>query len=68
LVAKDNKRYRKIYEQIKCVTKDEESERGTSREVETKWDTGETMSISNSGLYHKVTISSWEKCNPSSLW
>ena len=67
MVAGSNKRCRKIYEQIKCVTKDKESERGTSKEVETKWDTGETMGIPDSGLYHKVTISSWEKCNPSSL-
>ena len=43
-------------------------DRGISREVEVEWGSRETMDISDSGFYHKVTISSWGKCYPSGLW
>ena len=52
---------------MQYVSKDEEQDRTTNREVETKQGSKETMNISDSGLYYKVTISSQEECDLSSL-
>ena len=56
-----------IYRRLWYVSKDKEQNRDTNREVEVEWDSRKTIDISDSGLYYKVTIGSWERCNPSSL-
>ena len=52
LVARSDKRCREIYRQLKYVLEDEELDRGTSREAEVEWGTGEAVNISNSWLYY----------------
>ena len=49
------------------MSKDEELDRRDGRKVEVEQSAKETMNTSNSGLYHEVTNSSWERCNPSGL-
>ena len=49
------------------MSENEEQNGGTSRKAEVEQGTRETMNISNSGLYHKVTISSQKEYNSSSL-
>ena len=57
LVARINKRYRKICEWIQYMSENKESDRNTSREVDNEWSARETMDIFDSRLYHKVAIS-----------
>jgi len=47
------------------VSKNEELYRGTSRKVEVEWSTRKT--VVNSGSHHKITVSSREEYNSSSL-
>ena len=49
------------------MLEDEEQDRGTNRKVEVEWSSKKTIDTSDSGLYYKVTIGSWEEYNPSSL-
>ena len=56
LVARSNKKYRKIYIWLWFMLENEEWDKDTIREVE--WGTGETIDISDSRFYHKVTVSS----------
>ena len=67
LVAGNNERYETICGGIPHMLEDEKQNRNTSGKVKVKQGTREAVDISDSRLYHKVTISSWKKCNPSSL-
>ena len=67
LVAKSNKRCREICRRVLHMLTDKEQDRENSREVQVEQSTGKAMNSSNSRLYHKVTNSSWEECNPGSL-
>ena len=67
LVARDYKRCWKICGRMWYVSEDEDQDGSTSREVEFECGAGKTVNTSNSGLYYKVTISSWEECYPSGL-
>ena len=49
------------------MSEDKEQDGGANREVEVKQSSGETMNIYNSRLHYKVTISSQERYNSSSL-
>ena len=41
--------------------------KGTNRKVNDESSTKETIDVFNSGLYYKVTISSWERYDAGSL-
>ena len=49
------------------MPKDKKSNRNICSKVKIEQSTRKTIDIFNSGLYHKVTISSRERCNSSSL-
>ena len=49
------------------MSEDEKQNESTGREAEVEQGSRKTINTFNNGLYHKVTISSWEECNPSSL-
>ena len=68
LVARSNERCRKIYKWMWYISKNEELDRGTSREVEVEWGTREAMDVSNGGLYHWFTIGSRERHDFGSIW
>ena len=68
LVARGNKKCRKIYRRMWYVPKDEKQNRSNGREFKVEQSSGKNINISNSGLHYKVTSSSWERCNPSDLW
>ena len=67
LVARSNERCRKICEQLWYVLENEKYDGSTSREVKVKWDTREIIDVFDGGLYHKVTVSSREGCDFSSM-
>jgi len=67
LVARGYKRCRKICGQIWYMPKNKESDRNTSRKVDSRWSTRKAINTFNSRLYYKVAISSWERCNSGSL-
>ena len=50
------------------MSEDKEQDRGTSRETEVEWDIREAIDISNDGFYYKITVSSREECDFSSMW
>ena len=49
------------------MSEDEKQNESTGREAEVEQGSRKTINTFNNGLYHKVTISSWEECNLSSL-
>ena len=49
------------------MSEDKEQNRNASRKVEAEQDSRKAIDISNSGIYHEITMSSWERCNPSSM-
>ena len=67
LVARSNKRCEKIYGRLQLMSKDKELYRISSKKADGKWNHGEAVDISNSRLYYKVTVSSKEGCNFSSM-
>ena len=50
------------------ILENEESDRGTSGKVDDKWSFREAVNTFNNRLHYKVTISSWRKYDPGSLW
>jgi len=52
LIARNNKRYRKIYREIWYMSEDEESNWGTSREADIEWGTRKAMDIFDSWPYY----------------
>lgn len=67
LVDRSNKRCGKIYGRLQLMSKDKELYGISSKKADGKWDSGEVVDISNSRLYYKVTVSSKEGCNFSSM-
>ena len=68
LMARGNKESRKIYGWIQCLSKDEKQDWGTSREVDGKWGTGESVNALNSRFYYKIAIGSRKRYNLGSIW
>ena len=50
------------------ILENEKQDRDTSGEAEVEWNAREAMDIFDGGLHHKVIVSSWKRCNFSSLW
>ena len=68
LVAKSNKRYRKICRKIQYVSENKEQNRGTSGKVDDKWGARKAIDILNSRFYHKITVGSRKRCNIGGMW
>ena len=66
-MAGSKKRCWKVCRWMWLVLEDKELYKSTSRETDGKWGTRETIDISDSWLYHKITISSREWCNLGSI-
>ena len=67
LVARSDKKCRKIYEEMQYVSENEEQNRRSSWKVETEQGTRETVNTSDGRLHYKVAVSSQKGCNPGSL-
>ena len=67
LVARSNKRYKKICRRLQYMLENEEQNRNIGKKAEVEQNSRKAVNTSNSRLHHKVTISSWKRCNPSSL-
>ena len=55
LAARSNERYRKEYEEVQSMLKDEKLYGTSSEETDSKWDFNENMDTLDSGLHYKVT-------------
>ena len=56
-MARDNKGNQEVYREIWCLLKKQELYRDTSREINTKCSTKETLGLYHSRFHYKVTIS-----------
>ena len=63
-----DKRCRKIYRWLWYMSKNEESDRSISGEVEVEWSIRKTANISNDIFHHKVAVGSWKGCDSDSIW
>ena len=66
-MARSNKRCREVYKRLQLISKDKKLYEISSRKANGKWDSREAVNISNSRLYYKVTVSSKEGYNFSSI-
>ena len=66
-MAGSKKRCWKVYRWMWLIPDDKKPYKSTSRETDDKWDAKETMDISDSWIYHKITISSRKWYNLGSM-